>query len=52
LDILDRAEVVYHEMPGWNTPTTNAKTFEDLPKEAQDYILVRNIACASILSFY
>lgn len=39
LDILDRAEVVYHEMPGWNTPTTNAKTFEDLPKEAQDYIL-------------
>ncbi|KAL7808617.1 Adenylosuccinate synthetase [Trichoderma gracile] len=39
LDILDRAEVIYHEMPGWNTPTTNAKTFEDLPKEAQDYIL-------------
>ncbi|KOS21564.1 Adenylosuccinate synthetase [Escovopsis weberi] len=39
LDILDRAEVVYHEMPGWNQPTTNAKTFEELPKEAQDYIL-------------
>ncbi|PTB65200.1 Adenylosuccinate synthetase [Trichoderma citrinoviride] len=39
LDILDRAEVVYHEMPGWNTSTTNAKTWEDLPKEAQDYIL-------------
>lgn len=25
-------------MPGWNQPTTNAKTFADLPKEAQDYV--------------
>jgi adenylosuccinate synthase len=39
LDVLDRAEVIYHEMPGWNQSTTNAKTFEELPKEAQDYIL-------------
>ncbi|XEV00990.1 hypothetical protein FSHL1_006277 [Fusarium sambucinum] len=38
LDALDRAEVVYHEMPGWNTPTTNVKTFSDLPKQAQDYV--------------
>lgn len=38
LDILDRAEVVYHEMPGWNKPTTNAKTFYDLPREARDYV--------------
>ncbi|PFH60502.1 hypothetical protein XA68_10851 [Ophiocordyceps unilateralis] len=38
LDLLDRSEVVYHEMPGWNKSTTNAKTFEDLPKEAQNYI--------------
>lgn len=40
LDILDRAEVVYHEMPGWNKPTTNAKTFYDLPKAARDYVEV------------
>ncbi|KAM0449273.1 hypothetical protein ACHAO4_007620 [Trichoderma viride] len=44
LDVLDRAEVVYHEMPGWNQSTTNVTAFEELPKEAQDYILVRNVA--------
>jgi adenylosuccinate synthase len=38
LDILDRAEVVYHEMPGWKQSTTNVKTFEELPKEARDYV--------------
>ncbi|KAF4988639.1 hypothetical protein FDECE_14973 [Fusarium decemcellulare] len=38
LDILNRAEVVYHEMPGWQKPTTNAKTYYDLPKAARDYI--------------
>ncbi|KAI1146011.1 P-loop containing nucleoside triphosphate hydrolase protein [Nemania diffusa] len=37
-DVLDRAHVVYHEMPGWKTPTTNVKTFDDLPKQAQDYV--------------
>ncbi|UKZ81157.1 hypothetical protein TrVFT333_008928 [Trichoderma virens FT-333] len=39
LDVLDRAKVIYHEMPGWNQSTTDVKTFEELPKEAQDYIL-------------
>ncbi|KAH6657455.1 P-loop containing nucleoside triphosphate hydrolase protein [Truncatella angustata] len=38
LDILDRAEVVYHEMPGWQKPTTTAKSFYDLPKQARDYV--------------
>lgn len=38
LKILERAEVVFHEMPGWQTPTTNAKTYYDLPKEARDYV--------------
>ncbi|KAH6889313.1 Adenylosuccinate synthetase [Thelonectria olida] len=37
-DTLDRAHVVYHEMPGWKRPTTNVKTFDDLPKQAQDYV--------------
>ncbi|KAH7137386.1 Adenylosuccinate synthetase [Dactylonectria estremocensis] len=36
--VLDRLEVIYHELPGWNTPTTNAKTYADLPKQAQDYV--------------
>ncbi|ETS86363.1 Adenylosuccinate synthetase [Pestalotiopsis fici W106-1] len=38
LDILDRAEVIYHEMPGWQKPTTNAKSYYDLPKQAREYI--------------
>ncbi|OAR00174.1 hypothetical protein LLEC1_07416 [Akanthomyces lecanii] len=38
LDILERAEVIYHEMPGWQTPTTSAKTYDDLPKKARDYV--------------
>ncbi|KAJ6782980.1 hypothetical protein PWT90_08359 [Aphanocladium album] len=38
LSILDQAEVVYHEMPGWNKPTTNAKTFYDLPIQAREYV--------------
>jgi adenylosuccinate synthase len=38
LEILERAEVVYHEMPGWQTPTTNAKSYYDLPKKARDYV--------------
>lgn len=37
-DVLDRAHVVYHEMPGWKRLTTNVKTFDDLPKQAQDYV--------------
>lgn len=41
LDTLEKAEVVYHEMPGWKTPTTNARTFYDLPKAARDYVEVR-----------
>ncbi|KAI1500838.1 Adenylosuccinate synthetase [Biscogniauxia marginata] len=38
LDILNRAEVVHHKMPGWQKPTTNARTYYDLPKAARDYV--------------
>ncbi|KAH8172861.1 adenylosuccinate synthetase domain-containing protein [Sarocladium implicatum] len=38
LEILEQAEVVYHEMPGWQTPTTGAKSYYDLPKKARDYV--------------
>ncbi|CAF9922551.1 MAG: hypothetical protein GOMPHAMPRED_002607 [Gomphillus americanus] len=38
LKILEQAEVVYHEMPGWQAPTINAKTYYDLPKRARDYV--------------
>ncbi|KAF4948151.1 hypothetical protein FGADI_9846 [Fusarium gaditjirri] len=38
LDILDQCEVVYKDFPGWQTSTTNAKSFEELPKEARAYV--------------
>jgi adenylosuccinate synthase len=49
LDTLDEAEVVYHEMPGWQTPTTNIKTFDELPKQARDYIEVTIFVCSNII---
>lgn len=39
LDVLARVEVEYKDLPGWNTPTTHATSFEDLPTEARDYVL-------------
>ena len=41
LDALDRAEVVYKEFPGWQTSTTNCRTYNDLPQKAKDYVRVR-----------
>ncbi|KAI1158878.1 Adenylosuccinate synthetase [Nemania serpens] len=37
-NVLDDVEVVYHEMPGWQKPTTNARAYYDLPKNARDYV--------------
>jgi adenylosuccinate synthase len=36
---LARVQPVYEEMPGWETPTTEARRFDDLPANAQHYIL-------------
>lgn len=38
LDLLGRVEIEYKELEGWNKPTTGAKTFYDLPKQARAYI--------------
>ncbi|KAK8102947.1 Adenylosuccinate synthetase [Apiospora sp. TS-2023a] len=38
LEFLEKVEVVYKSFKGWNKPTTNAKTFEELPQEAQEYV--------------
>lgn len=35
---LERVEVIYKTLPGWNTPTTGAKTFQDLPENAREYV--------------
>lgn len=36
---LARVEPVYEELPGWETPTTGARRFEDLPANARRYLL-------------
>lgn len=35
---LSHYEPVYEELPGWETPVTGARAWEDLPKEAQNFI--------------
>ena len=38
LDVLDRCEVVYETLPGWEKATTGANSYYDLPKNARAYI--------------
>lgn len=38
LDALESAEMVYKTFPGWQSKTTGANRWEDLPKNAQDYV--------------
>jgi len=33
------AKPIYENFPGWDEDITGAKKFEDLPKNAQDYVL-------------
>ncbi len=35
---LSRVEPVYETLPGWKTRTTNVRRWEDLPREAQNFI--------------
>ena len=36
--VLNRVVPIYEEHPGWMTPTTEVRTFDDLPPQAQAYI--------------
>jgi len=38
LNNLDLVEPIYKEFPGWEGSVTTAKTYDDLPKEAKEYI--------------
>jgi adenylosuccinate synthase len=35
--VLDQVEPIYEELPGWRTPTTGVRRFQDLPEPAQAY---------------
>ncbi len=50
---LEKCQPIYEELPGWETPTSEARRFEELPKKAQKYVnrLEELIGCpASIIS--
>jgi adenylosuccinate synthase len=36
--VFHHAKPIYEELPGWKTDITHCRTFEELPKEARDYI--------------
>lgn len=38
LRVLEKLEPIYEELPGWQTPTTGARKFNDLPAEARAYV--------------
>ncbi len=38
LHVLEKCEAVYETVPGWKTDISGAKTFEELPVNAQKYI--------------
>ncbi len=38
-DVLAACEPVYEDLPGWTESTVGVKTFTDLPKNAQNYLL-------------
>jgi len=38
VELLQRAEPVYDELPGWRSDTSKVRRFEDLPEAAQGYI--------------
>ncbi len=44
-DDLERCEPVYESMPGWNESTVGVKSFDGLPKTAQDYIKRMEALC-------
>ena len=35
---LEKARPVFEEMPGWDHPTASVRRYEDLPREARDYV--------------
>uniref|UniRef100_A0A672JQ38 Adenylosuccinate synthetase n=1 Tax=Salarias fasciatus TaxID=181472 RepID=A0A672JQ38_SALFA len=37
-EVLQRVEVQYKTLPGWNSDTSAARSFEDLPENAQKYV--------------
>jgi adenylosuccinate synthase len=39
LTVLARCRPIYETLPGWKMDITGARTFKDLPRQAQDYVM-------------
>lgn len=37
-EVLQRVEVAYETLPGWNSDTSQARSFKELPDNAQKYV--------------
>ena len=48
---LDNATPIYEYLPGWKCDISGCRTFEELPKEAKDYILFAEKALLCRVSF-
>lgn len=51
LDVFEKCQPVYEEMPGWQTDITAARSFADLPEKAQKYVkrLEELAGCAIVM---
>jgi len=38
LELFEKCQPVYEEVPGWKSDISGAKTFDDLPQQARDYV--------------
>ena len=38
LQLLERAEIIYTNLPGWEKPSTGAKSYYDLPPNARKFV--------------
>jgi adenylosuccinate synthase len=51
LDVFEKCQPVYEEMPGWQTGIGDARTFADLPEKARNYVkrLEELIGCPIVM---
>jgi adenylosuccinate synthase len=50
VDLMQQCKPVYQEFEGWQTSTRNARSFNELPKKAQDYLKKLAQLCGARLS--
>ena len=50
-DALDLCKPVFEKVKGWHCDITGCRRFEDLPKEAQDYVLLLEKLCECSIKY-